>query len=709
MFMPYISRAIILVWFVLSSFSTFAQTTGNKLKQPFYDAQMELQAMLEGKTTMNFAKAVFLTENALYGDSLNFEMFEAKIRASAEVVKGISQSNPIYYKGKDSLQAKYQANLFKFLTDTVTVRWEGVDSLGRRGVWEGDILPPRYTWESSSKKHDWKKSSVHHLLKTGESNCHSLPYFYKLIAHELNVPAWLSCAPHHLYIQGYNQESGLFNVELSSGVFPKDSWLMASGYISKEAIQQKAYMDTLTLKESIALCLVDLAKSYQSKFQDADFALACLRTAQKVYPHGLQAYLSEIHIQTILFQQNKRLDTYNRLESLAKKVCGLGYVEIPQKEYSSWNAPHQNNGKKTPFETTLFQSFDVNTLSDGAHQEYHDLAKPRRIGNILYSTKTGKIVEFLKSDLDHWEVDRIARFLSVDPLTKFYPMLTPYQFASNTPIMSVDLDGLESKRSMTSEEQKMFDDKILKPLQAYYDEQKQRLEGALLGAEVSRRAEDLYQENCDWIEPIELRLDAKFSRKEYLFENTFGGCFENVDNKPKEGMASDASSGSFSPAKETMLKVELPDAERVQVAISVSYKKISGTPEEIEKRCISNAETAYIYDTQGEKLDLEWRMNTDNAMYNDKPSSLLLYKFRPFSVVDRERFKNGAPGEKPHMLISTGGSLSGYEKIKMEKFCVHFKIFNPRFIPNKNVWESDVDLEYVPAPTQDEEKPEKKD
>ncbi len=38
---------------------------------------------------------------------------------------------------------------------------------------------------------------------------------------------------------------------------------------------------------------------------------------------------------------------------------------------------------------------------------------------------------------------RIARFLSVDPLTKKYPELTPYQFASNTPIQGVDLDGLE--------------------------------------------------------------------------------------------------------------------------------------------------------------------------------------------------------------------------------------------------------------------------
>ncbi len=38
---------------------------------------------------------------------------------------------------------------------------------------------------------------------------------------------------------------------------------------------------------------------------------------------------------------------------------------------------------------------------------------------------------------------RLGRFLSVDPLMKEYPELTPYQFASNTPIQGIDLDGEE--------------------------------------------------------------------------------------------------------------------------------------------------------------------------------------------------------------------------------------------------------------------------
>ena len=38
---------------------------------------------------------------------------------------------------------------------------------------------------------------------------------------------------------------------------------------------------------------------------------------------------------------------------------------------------------------------------------------------------------------------RISKFLSRDPLAKSFPHYTPYQYAGNTPIQAIDLDGLE--------------------------------------------------------------------------------------------------------------------------------------------------------------------------------------------------------------------------------------------------------------------------
>jgi len=40
---------------------------------------------------------------------------------------------------------------------------------------------------------------------------------------------------------------------------------------------------------------------------------------------------------------------------------------------------------------------------------------------------------------------RLARFLSIDPLSGSFPWYTPYQFAGNNPIWAIDLDGLEDE------------------------------------------------------------------------------------------------------------------------------------------------------------------------------------------------------------------------------------------------------------------------
>ncbi|PKP17918.1 MAG: hypothetical protein CVU05_14645 [Bacteroidetes bacterium HGW-Bacteroidetes-21] len=63
--------------------------------------------------------------------------------------------------------------------------------------------------------------------------------------------------------------------------------------------------------------------------------------------------------------------------------------------------------------------------------------------------KDDEITGWTGSHLDFGERiydSRIARFMSADPLIVYgqkYPELTPYQFASNTPIQAIDLDGLE--------------------------------------------------------------------------------------------------------------------------------------------------------------------------------------------------------------------------------------------------------------------------
>jgi RHS repeat-associated protein len=58
---------------------------------------------------------------------------------------------------------------------------------------------------------------------------------------------------------------------------------------------------------------------------------------------------------------------------------------------------------------------------------------------------------------------RIGKFLSVDPLMKKYPFYSPYQFAGNSPLMSVDIDGLESSNDPNQNEKDAAGNTFLLP------------------------------------------------------------------------------------------------------------------------------------------------------------------------------------------------------------------------------------------------------
>jgi hypothetical protein len=71
---------------------------------------------------------------------------------------------------------------------------------------------------------------------------------------------------------------------------------------------------------------------------------------------------------------------------------------------------------------------------DPANQQYYLFGKQNQVLRVDTLTST-----------------EIARFLSVDPLAPEYPWYTPYQFAGNTPIQAIDLDGLEPKIMITNQ------------------------------------------------------------------------------------------------------------------------------------------------------------------------------------------------------------------------------------------------------------------
>lgn len=87
------------------------------------------------------------------------------------------------------------------------------------------------------------------------------------------------------------------------------------------------------------------------------------------------------------------------------------------------------------FKSDKPQKFKVNVLNENTPFKYLILDVDSRTLDFYNQKDSLLTTKVLKPN----EI----KFLSVDPLSKKYPELTPYQFASNTPIQAIDLDGLE--------------------------------------------------------------------------------------------------------------------------------------------------------------------------------------------------------------------------------------------------------------------------
>jgi RHS repeat-associated protein len=148
--------------------------------------------------------------------------------------------------------------------------------------------------------------------------------------------------------------------------------------------------------------------------QDCSFTIPVLqqRTAHLYRSQqGYKAYELSNHLGNVLTTISDRrigvagsnpalIDHYTAVILSSQDYYAFGW-EMPGRKYNSTNYRYGFNGKEDDAET--------------GWQDY---------GMRIYNPQ-------------------LSRFFSVDPVFKNYPWYTPYQFAGNTPISSIDLDGLE--------------------------------------------------------------------------------------------------------------------------------------------------------------------------------------------------------------------------------------------------------------------------
>jgi hypothetical protein len=289
--------------------------------------------MLSGAYPLSFKRAVYLTENAYFDDRLRYEEFSQHISALAQVCRDLKANNDRYliYDRDDRENLARNAAIFRLMKDTITV------GKGLR------LLPYRYDFEDFDGDRNWSKMFVSKLLVTHSGNCHSLPYLYKILADETGAQTWLSLAPNHIYLKQRDQKDGFYNTELTSYTFPTDGWLMASGYVSKETIVSGIYMDTLSAKQNVVLCLVDLAKGYERKAppdSSAAFVRKCTALALHHFPQYINAQLLQAETLRQQFErQTNAADAraaFAAMETAYTRIFETGYREMPAQMYADW-------------------------------------------------------------------------------------------------------------------------------------------------------------------------------------------------------------------------------------------------------------------------------------------------------------------------------------------------------------------------------------
>jgi hypothetical protein len=257
------------------------------------------------------------------------------------------------YTFSDSLNVSLNAGIFYTLTDTIFNTNKGIIN-----------LPYTYDFNDCFAKDKWTNMFVIKLMLTHEGNCHSLPFLYKILAEELNAKVWLSYTPNHIYLRNWCKKTGWYNTELTNAMFPTEAWIMTSGYVSINSIVSGIYMDTLGLKQSVAVCVNDLAKGYLRKCENADlqFVLDCCELGLKYYPnfaellllkaetlkkvyendisrYGLNAPQSERHSERIK-------NTFNEMEKSYALLAKLDYRELPEQMYLEWMKSLKDNKEK---------------------------------------------------------------------------------------------------------------------------------------------------------------------------------------------------------------------------------------------------------------------------------------------------------------------------------------------------------------------------
>jgi len=415
---------------------------------------------------MSYEEAIFEIENAWWEGIIDHASYlrtldyhTRKINQLVNLFTDSSKTNPERdllrtKEQKQELYAKAIANyaIYSYLT-TPTISFDSTSIVCRN----------RYSYSKQDPlgTDDWTNTQVSHLLNKRSGNCFALASLFKIFSERLQSCANLCTAPGHIYIRHADDKGIKYNIEIGSRSFPGTGTLETLTYTPDEATKSGIALRELDLKQSVALCLVYLAKGYEYKFgiENDPFQLSCAKTALQYDEHNLNAMLLKAEV-----MEGNLLVQGLPLEKLRKDQAFL--------DYQQWiNHIFQTGYREMPYEmkNLMVKGYTRDTITQLALQDHtpsrlkHPTLKDtryaglswglfdeeirtkpfERFGNTVFDTKNKQIVAFLQDDIlyNHYNFDPVLFALNVDPMAHKFPHESPYSFAGGNPIYFMDVNG----------------------------------------------------------------------------------------------------------------------------------------------------------------------------------------------------------------------------------------------------------------------------
>ena len=284
----------------------------------------------------------FDIENAYLENKEDKTEFDKIIKQSGEFI--IAKMKELNYDTNSNSAKNFM--LFQFFSETLQLKSNGLKH-----------FPIKYDFEDYWGIKDWSKMFVSKLLKTRTGQCHSMPILYLTLAEEIGAEAYLSLCPNHSYIKFQDEKGKWYNLELTNGMFTVSSFILNSGFIRAEAMQNKIYMQNLSKKELLSQFYVDLASGYLHKFGYDEFVEKVANKALELSPNSINANMVKSNYNSERFKfamkqlginpENKedfeKISNYPEAVQLLieqnnqyQKIDNLGFQAMSAEEYEKW-------------------------------------------------------------------------------------------------------------------------------------------------------------------------------------------------------------------------------------------------------------------------------------------------------------------------------------------------------------------------------------